>query len=171
MPRFLRLGLLPLALLLGAADNPQAVIAERGAVRMTAGELESLLALLDQPTRDRLRANPNQLAELVRGRLLRDTLLAEAQAAKWDARPDVAARAEDARVQVITQSFITAKTLPGIVEPTEAEIAQAYEATKARLVVPRQYNLWQLAVLIPANASKEAEEELRKKALDIRAYC
>jgi peptidylprolyl isomerase len=161
--------LLPFALALIAADNPQAVIAERGAVRMTAGELDNLLALLDQPTRDRLRANPNQLAELIRERLLRDALMAEAQAAKWDAKPDIAARAEDARIQVIIQSFVAAKTLPTIAEPTENDITQAYEASKARLVVPRQYNLSQIAILIPANASKETEEELRRKALDIRA--
>ena len=67
------------------------------------------------------------------------------------------------------QSFVASQTLPTIAEPTEQDIAQAYEASKARLIVPKQYNLAQIAILVPANSSKEAEEELRKKIVDIRA--
>ena len=39
LPRFLRLLLLPAAILLGAADNPDAVVAQRGDIRVTAGRI------------------------------------------------------------------------------------------------------------------------------------
>ena len=168
LPRFLRLLLLPAAILLGAADNPDAVVAQRGDIRVTAGDVDRILATLDPQSRERVRATPAALAELVRDRVLRDALLQEAQIAKWDTRPDVAARAEDARIQVIVQSFIAGKTQP-VPEPTEQEIQQAYEASKSRLVIPRQFNLSQIAILVPANASKEVEEEARKKILALRA--
>lgn len=154
---------------LAAADNPDAIVAQRGDARLTAAEVERMLTALDPATRDRMRANPAALAEMVRDRVLRDVLLAEAQGVKWDTRPEIAARAEDARIQVIVQSFVASQTLPNLPEPTEQEITQAYEASKARLTVPKQYNLAQIAILIPANASKEVEEEARKKILDLRA--
>lgn len=169
MPRFARLLLLPLVLVLAAADNPDAVVAQRGEVRITAGDVERILATLDQPTRDRLRSSPAELATVVRDRVLRDSLLMEAQIARWDTRPDIAARAEDARIQVIVQSFITARTAPGLAEPSEDDIGKAYEASKARLTVPKQYNLAQIAILIPAGGGKEAEEEAKRKILDLRA--
>jgi peptidylprolyl isomerase len=169
VPRLFRLALLPVALLLSAAGNPSAIIAQRGDVTVTAAEVETLLRTLDPDAQARLRANPGALADAVRERLLREVLLAEAQAAKWDTRPEIAARAEDARMQVIVQSFIASQTLPTVAEPTEKDIETAYEASKGRLIVPRQYNLAQIAILVPPDASKETEEELRKKALDIRA--
>lgn len=167
LSRFPRLLLLPIALLLAAADNPDAIVAQRGDVRVTAGDVERVLATLDPATRARIRSVPSELATLVRDRVLRDTLLTDAQIARWDTRPDVAARAEDARIQVIVQSFVASR-IPPVPEPTEAEIQQAYEASKARLTVPKQYNLAQIAVLVPPGSSKEVEEEARKKILALR---
>jgi peptidylprolyl isomerase len=168
VPRLFRLILLPVSLLLAAAA-PDAIVAQRGDARMTAAEVEQMLDVLDPATRQRIRASPTALAEMVRDRVLRDAVLAEARAAKWDVRPEIAARAEDARVQVIVQSFIASQTLPTLAEPTEQEITAAYEASRARLTVPKQYNLAQIAILVPPDASREAEEALRKKILDIRA--
>ena len=173
LPRLLRLlllpaVLLPAALVLGAANDPAAIVAQRGDVRVTAADVERMLATLDPPNQARVRATPAALAEMVRDRVLRDSLLLDAQIAKWDARPEVSARAEDARIQVIVQSFVAGKTLP-VPEPTEAEIQQAYEASKARLTVPKQYNMAQIAILVPANAAKDVEEEARKRILALRA--
>ncbi len=169
MPRFLRFALLPITLLLTAANAPDAVIAQRGDVKITAGEIEKLLDLMDPASRERLRTNPAALTEAIRERLLRDSLLAEAQAAKWDTRADVAAKADDARIQVIVQSFVANQTQAALGEPTEQEIVNSYEASKSRLTVPRQYNIAQIALLVPANASKETEEEVRRKITEIRA--
>lgn len=169
MPRLFRFALLPIALLLTAANAPDAVIAQRGDVKITAGEIDKLLGLMDPAARERLRANPAALSEAIRDRLLRDSLLAEAQAAKWDTRPDVFAKADDARIQVIVQSFVANQTQGSLADPTEQEIVSAYEASKGRLTIPKQYNIAQIAILVPPNASKETEEELRRKILDIRA--
>jgi len=168
LPRFPRLLVLPIALLLGAAGNPDAIVAQRGDVRVTAGDVERILATLDPAARARIRANPSELATLVRDRVLRDALLIDAQITKWDTRPEIAARAEDARIQVIVQSYIASRTQP-IPQPTEEEIRQAYEASKARLTIPKQYNLAQIAILVPANAPKDVEDEARKKIVALRA--
>ena len=169
MPRFFRFALLPIALLLTAANAPDAVIAQRGEVKITAGEIENLLDMMEPAARERLRTNSAALTEAIRERFLRDSLLAEAQAAKWDARADVAAKADDARIQVIVQSFLANQTQASLPEPTEQEIVNSYEASKSQLTVPKQYNIAQIALLIPPSASKETEEELRKTILDIRA--
>lgn len=169
MRRLARVALLPLALLLGAADDPSPIVAQRGDVKITASELRTLVDSADPGVRARVLSSPGQLADFVRDRLLRDVVLSEAEAAKWDKRPDVAARADDARVQIIIQSYMAGMTQAGLPEPSEQEIAAAYEANKSRLQVPKQYNLAQIALLVPPNATKEQEEEIRKKALEIRA--
>lgn len=168
LTRLLHLLLLPAALLLGAADRSDTVIAQRGEVRVTVADVERMLATMDPATQLRIRATPAALSEVVRDRVLRDALLLEARGAKWDVRPDIASRAEDARIQVIVQSFIAHKTLP-VADPSEADILQSYEASKARLTVPRQYNLSQIAILVPATANRDQEEEARRKILSLRA--
>lgn len=169
MRRLARVALLPLALMLGAADDPSPIVAQRGDIKITAAELKTMVDAADPTVRARVLSSPGQLADFVRDRLLRDVLLSEAEAAQWDKRPDVATRADDARVQVIIQSYIAGLTQAGLPEPSEQEIAAAYEANKSRLQVPKQYNLMQIALLVPQNATKEQEEEIRKKAIDIRA--
>ena len=164
--------LMCLALLGGAGDPPASpagdVVAQRGNVRLTVSDVRDLLDRADPAARAQLTANPAALTAFVRDRLLAQTLLAEARAKGWDQRPEVIQRARDASDTVITQTYLASLTQPDPSFPSEAEIAAAYEANKARLTLPRQYHLAQIAVLVPPNAGKDADEEARRKIQDIR---
>ena len=166
--RFGRLRWLPLALLLIAADDPSDVVAQRGDIKMTAAEVTALLDIADPATKAQLQSNPATLAEFVRDRLLRRSLLVEAKTVNWDQNPQVIARVEDAREAVIVQTYVSSKTQANMTPPTEAEINAAYEGNKARFAVPKQYNLAQIAILVPAGSTKEQEEQIKKKVQDLR---
>jgi peptidylprolyl isomerase len=52
--------------------------------------------------------------------------------------------------------------------PTEAEIAAAYQANKARFAVPKQYHVAQIAILVPPGSPKDVDEAARHKAHALR---
>jgi len=166
--RFGRLAWLPLALLLAAADSPSDIVAQRGDVKLTAADVSAFLDLIDPATKAQIQTNPAALAEFVRDRLLRRSLLAEAKTVDWDQKPQVVARATDAWEAVVVQSYVASKTQPNMTPPTEAEITAAYEGNKARFAVPKQYQVAQIALLVPAGATKEQDEQVKKKALELR---
>ena len=145
------------------------VIAQRGAMRLTAGELRDLLEHADPAQRAQLAANPTALGNFVRERLLQAALATEARAKSWDQRPEVIARMNDAREAALAQSYLAGVTQPDPSFPTEADIATAYEANKSRFLLPKQYHLAQIAILVPAGAPREADDEAHRKASDLRA--
>lgn len=166
----LGLALLLLPLLLGAAgDAPTDVVAQRGDVKLTAADIRDMVDHTDPPLRTQLQSNPAALAEFVRDRLLRRSLLIEAHATKWDENPDVVARANDARETVIMQTYLISKIPADPNYPTQADIAAAYELNKPRFATPKQYHVAQIAILVPAGASKDVDEEAHRKALALRA--
>lgn len=157
-------------LLLTAAGDPGTpdVVAQRGDVKITVSELNDALASVDPAVRARLQSNPAALAEFARERVVNETLLNEAHAKGWDQRPDVRQRAEEARNQVVLQSYIASVVPADPNFPTDAEVAAAYEANKSRLMLPRQYHLAQIVILVPANANADADDAARKKASELR---
>ena len=162
--------LLTTAICLGAADAPPTdVVARRGDVQITLTELRDVLSRTDPAVRDQLLANPQALADFVRDRLLRQSLLNEAKAANWDQTPDVAARVAEARDTALAQLWLGSRAQPDAAYPNPTELAAAYEANKARFEIPTQFHLAQIAILVPANAPKDADEEARRKARELRA--
>jgi peptidylprolyl isomerase len=166
--RIARAALLALPILLGAAGNDADVIAQRGSVRLTLGDVRAMLDAADPAARAQVEANPTALAALVREKLLQQSLLADAHANGWDARPEVQQRANDARDAAIVESYLASLVPADPAYPTDAQIAAAYESNKSRLMLPRQYHLAQVAVLIPANATPDAVEAARRHAADLR---
>lgn len=163
------LALLLLPLLLGAAgDAPTDIVAQQGDAKFTAADIRDMVDRQDPAVRAQLQASPTALAEFVRDRLLRQNLLAEAHTANWDQKADVIARANDARDTVIVQTYIASRIPMDPTFPSDAEIAAAYEANKARFMMPKQYHVSQIAILVPAGASKDVDEEARRKVVDLR---
>ena len=164
--------LLLAALFLIAADAPPPdanVVAERGDVRLTGAELRDALSLLDPAARAQVTATPQGLATFARDRLLNMAVLAEAEGKKWDTQPDVVRRIAEARDAVITQTYLTSLVPADPAFPSDAEVSAAYETNKARLVVPRQYHIAQIVLTVKPGATPQEDEEVHKKALDLRA--
>lgn len=164
-----RLPLLGLLLLTAAGDPAPDIVAQRGDVRMTTAELRELVANADPVLRSQLQSSSAALADFVRQRLLSTTLLNEARAKGWEQRPDVLQRANDARDAVILQSYVASLIPPDPAFPSDAEVATAYEANKARLTLPRQYHLAQIVLMVPANAQQDWDDAQRRKVAELRA--
>ena len=170
--------LLTTGVFLAAADAPppapaQAsasdIVARRADIQLTTSDIRDALNKIDPSVRDQVVNNPQALSEFIKERMMRQILLVEARAAKWDQNADVIARANDARDTAIVQLWLASQAQVDPAYPSTAELEAAYEANKARFVVPPQYHVQQVAILVPANASKEVEAEALKKARDARA--
>jgi peptidylprolyl isomerase len=158
-------------LLLGAAGDspPEQVLAQRGDVKLTLGDVRDLVNRADPALRARLTASPAALTEFVRSRLLRQALLAEARAKGWDQTPEVVQKINEARDDVIVSTYTASLAPLDPAYPSPAELAAAYEVNKSRLMLPRQYHLAQIVLLVPAGAAHEADDEAHRKIADIRA--
>ncbi len=156
-------------LLLGAADAPPGdIVARRGDIQLTAADLKEALSHADPAVRAQLLANPAALTDFVRDRLLRQVLLNEARGASWDQNPEVMARVNEARETVIMQTWLASRVQIDSNFPSQADIAAAYESNKARLAIPKQFHVAQLAILVPAGAPKETDDQARRKAVELR---
>lgn len=170
MNRRLLTGFAAILLLTAAGDPPAAdVVAQRGDVRVTAPEVRDMLAELNPAARAQVESSPSALAGFVRQRLLNRAMLAEARSKGWDQKPDVIRRANEARDAVILQSYLVSLVPPDPGFPDDATVAAAYEANKGRFMIPRQFHLAQIVIEVPHGASKDVEDEARRKAAELRA--
>jgi hypothetical protein len=149
-----------------ALEDP--VVAQRGDVKITASEVRNLIRFADADTRHQMETNPNALLQAVRDRLLRLTLLADAQSHGWDKRDDVAYRAQVAREDLIASSWIATQVAGDPNFPTDDQVQAAYDQNKAKLLVPRQYHVAQIFLTLPAGASKQSEDDAQRKLSDLR---
>lgn len=151
-----------------AADSPDALVAQRGAVTMTAKDVQQMLTAAGPAARAQMKRDPRLLLQRVRDRMLQMVLLDQARAAKWDQRPDVAYRAEIAKEAAIAESYVASKvTLPPDY-PSEKEIEAAYAANKSKLILPRQYHLAQIVVAVPPNSPESAVADAHNRAAMLR---
>ncbi len=151
------------------ADAPperNGLVAQRGDVRLTgAGVVQDVLefARSGRPGAQ-VTATQQTLANFTRERVLNMAILAEATAKKWDSQPDIVRKIAEARNTVITQTYLASLVPPDPAFPTDAEVTSAYEANKARLVMPRQYHLAQIVLTVKPGATPQEDEEVHKKA-------
>ena len=171
--RFVRCLTLATALwLAGAAAGQSAdvspVIAQRGAYSLTAGQVRDLIAGLDAEQQAKLRADPSALSSFVRDRVLQAALLDEARSKQFDQRPEIANRAEQARNAFIAEQYLTSLSQPDPAFPSEQDIQGAYEANKAKLLVPRQYHLSQIFVAVPGGSPKADDDDAQSRLTAMR---
>jgi parvulin-like peptidyl-prolyl isomerase len=175
MMRLLRLPTVLAFLLLAAMPAfaqpvaPSTVVASRGDMKLTAADVRALVARADPAVRELLQSNPAALAEFVRDRLLKQTLLADAKAANTEQSPEVQARIADARDAAIVAAFVGSVTKGDPGYPSQDQVAAAYEGNKGRFNLPKQYHVLQIALRVPTDASKEAQDKAAAKIQDIRA--
>ncbi len=143
------------------------VVAQRGAIALTQSAVREMVRNSDPDTRHALETDPAALARAVRDRILQLSVLAEAHAKQYDARPDVAWRADRAREQSITDGYVASLTQPDAAYPSDDDIQAAYEANKARLMLPRQYHLAQLFIAVPGTDAA-ADAEAQRRIADLR---
>jgi parvulin-like peptidyl-prolyl isomerase len=150
-----------------AADPAPDVVARLGDTDVTASALRNFVRTLDPAVRSQALADPAVMARLVRAELARIAVLKEAEARKWEQRPEVVQEIQRVRDEAITTSFLKSMSEPPADYPSEAEIQAAYDLNRDGLMAPRQYRLSQIFVGIPAGADPKAEAAARQKADDL----
>lgn len=167
-------GAAPLALLVmaaapaspaGAADDP--VVARIGGSELKASDVKHMLDGLDPQARKQATANSRALLNFVRAELGRRALLEEAKAKKWEQRPEVAAKIEQAKADVILETYLAATAAPAAVNPTDDQIRSVYDAGQSRFMRPRQYHLAQIYVAVSAGATAAERDAAKAKAQDL----
>ena len=145
------------------------IVAQRGDVKLLTADIREPMSYMDAGLRDQVLTNPQALQEFIKERMIRQILLNEARTAKFDQNAAAAARITDTKDTMLAQLWLLSHAQVDPAYPSQAELQAAYEANKARFVVPAQYHVQQIAILVPANSSKEAEAEALKKARDAKA--
>ncbi len=135
-----------------AADN--GLLATIGKDDVKIDEMLRILEDLDGERKQSLKENPAMLNQIVRTLLIQRVVLGEAKAQGWDKSPEVQRNLERVRDAAIAESFLQSKAEPASEYPSEAELAEAYEAAKPNLLVPRQYRVAQIFIAAQEGKAK-----------------
>lgn len=149
-----------------AADGD--AIGTAGPVTVTVGDVKKALASFSEEQRKAIQGNVGQLTSLVKVQLTEALILNDAKAKKIDQQPDVVARLEASRRQILIEAYVTASVPPtSIPDASDAEIRQVYENNKANLMGPRQFHLAQILIALDPKADTTAQQaaEAKKNAI------
>jgi parvulin-like peptidyl-prolyl isomerase len=149
-------------------SNGGEVIARVGTSDVTVDEVRAVVAGLDARQQAALAHDPALLSQAVRTMLANRLLLKEARAKKWDQQPAVVLQLERARDNLIVESYLQSVTAPPDSFPSEAEIKAVYDANATAFLVPRQFQLAQISIVVAKDADKTTEDKARKKLDDVQ---
>jgi hypothetical protein len=152
-----------------AADAPPEIIARIGSEDIRADTIRPYLDALSPADRAALAENPQVLSQTVRTLILQQVLLKEAIATDWDKRPEIQTRLDQARQALIADSYLAevAKVPDGY--PSGAEILEVYDARKAELQVPKQYELAQIYLASATNGTPLQEAAIKQRVEAVQA--
>lgn len=157
----------PAAAATPAPAPDSSLLATIGEQNIKIAEMRQMLDGLAPAERAALQENPNLLNQLVRSAILQKAILREATSKEWEKQPEVAAQLARAREAALAESYLQSVAAVPEGFPSEAELQTAYDASKEALVVPKQYELAQIFVAVPAEGSKDtAEAKARQIARD-----
>ena len=151
-----------------AQSNDQTVVAERGDQKLTVAGLRGALAVLDPEARQKLLADPVALAGFARDRVIGEAILDEAKSVKFDQKPEIKARLDEARDSALVTNFLASLTQADPKWPSAAEVDAAYEANKSHMQLPAQYHLADIAIVLPPGATAAQDAEALHRAQDAR---
>ncbi len=164
-----RLPLLLVGLMLCSAAAAEDLVGKMGDVELHSSELQAILEAQPPDARRQLATDPAALERLVRNELMRKAVLNEAKQKGWDKRQELQPLIERARDQVIVSSFVGNVAKPGDGYPSEEEIKQFYEANKAQLLAPAQFQLAQIFLPAVESTDNAKAEEAKKKIAELSA--
>ena len=161
--------LIPSALPLHAADQADStVIARVGDDQVTAGELRSAIQNLDANTQAAIAKDPSSLSQVVRSLLAQRLILKEAIDKKWDQNPTVTVALARLRDNAIAQTYLQSVSKPPDTYPSDTELQAAYDANKAQMLVPRQFDLAQVFVKAPKGSDPTVNAKAKVKLASVR---
>jgi hypothetical protein len=94
-------------------------------------------------------------------------VLQEIYAKKWDQQPNVSARLERVRQNALVELYLQQVSALPANFPSDDDLQKVYDAYRAALLVPRQFQLAQIFVALPKGADKAAEDQPKKTVDDL----
>jgi peptidylprolyl isomerase len=144
------------------APKGSVVVARLGEIALTDAQLRALLAELPADRLVSLRRDVGAMTAFVRSRMVGLGLAAEADANRFDQRPDVRRRLEQARTEALAEAYLDSLWQGDPSFPTEAELQAVYDANRSQFMIPRRYRLAQIFLSVPPGASgDDAARRLR----------
>jgi len=154
-----------LAILLGTPiyAETDTVVGRVGDIEVTTSDIKQSLAELAAANGASPATDAAALGQYARSILLQKLILKQAKDGKWDEQPEVISKLVRARELAIVESWIAAKSTPPKDYPSDAEVRDAYEANKGKLVVPKSYLMAQIYIGVAESASDEATATAKAK--------
>lgn len=143
--------------------EPSAVLGKIGDIEVKTSDFRETLAGLDANQRAQLAKDPAALAQYARALLVQRMVLKQALEKQWDQEPAVVSRIVRARENAITESFLEAAAIPEPGYPSEAELKDAYETNKSKLLIPRAFLLSQIYISVAETADTAAQAAAKSK--------
>lgn len=167
-PVMKRLAFLLLATSLAHADTAP-VLGKAGDIEITGSEIREIVAGLEAEQQAALAKDPAALGQYVRALLIQRLVIKQALEKKWDQDPAVIAKLVRARESALTESFLQNASLPEPGYPGEAELTDAYEASKSKFIIPRGYKLAQIYIATDKAKLDSVQKQLKAKNADFAA--
>lgn len=155
----------------GMAANAAAssdVVARVGSTNVSAEELRAYVAALGPRERAALAQDPALLSQTVRTLLANRLVLQEAVAKKWDQQPAIAAQLDRVREGAVVELYLQTVSTPPAAYPSDDELQAVYDANRAAMLMPRQFQLAQIFIASPKGGDKTTEEKARKSLDDVQ---
>jgi peptidylprolyl isomerase len=152
-----------------AAGSDGDVVARVGSSNISAAEVRTYISALGAREQAALAQDPAQLSQVVRMLLANRLVLQELTARKWDRQANIVEQIERVRENALVEIYLQSVSSPPDSFPGEEELQRTYDANRAALVMPRQFQLAQIFVAIPKDADKAAEDKAKKSLGDIQA--
>jgi parvulin-like peptidyl-prolyl isomerase len=146
-----------------ASDDGATVVARVGDTQVTIAEIRSALQNQSADVQAAAMRDPSVLSQVVRAILAQRLVLKEALAKKWDQNPAVTAALDQLRDNAIAQTYLQSVSVPSKDFPTDAQLQQAYDANKAKLLVPKQFDLAQIFIKNPKGADEDTSSKAQVK--------
>jgi len=143
------------------------VVARVGGTNVSADELRASIAALGPNERAALAQDPAMFSQAVRMLLANRLVLQEILAKKWDQQPGVSAQLDRIRENALVELYLQQVSAPPANFPGDDELQKVYDANRAALLVPRQFQLAQIFVALPKDADKAADDQSKKAADEI----
>ncbi len=142
------------------------VVARVGDANLSADDIRAYVAALGPREQAALAQDPALLSQAVRMLLANRLVLQEVLAKKWDQRPAVAARLERVRESALVEIYLEAVSAPPANYPSDDELQATYDANRAAMVMPRQFQLAQIFIASPKDATDKTAEDKARKSLE-----
>lgn len=145
------------------------MLAKIGDIELNTGEIREFIAGLDADQQAAITKDPAALGQYVRALMVQRLVLKQALDQKWEQDPVVIAKLVRAREAALTESFLAANSAPEPGYPGAAELTDAYAAAKAKLLVPRSYQLAQIFIASDKAKLDATLKQLKAKGADFAA--